>query len=346
MAAHEPQSLAAGVSSGLPAPSESAEPERGFGVQALLLAGDGQHSRSVQGRSKSFVEIGGRPMFLHVLETLLRTPEVSEVFVIGNAPAIEAELRASDLLELAFSLGCPVHVIPQRATLYENVWHGFLAAQPPGPIDPDRELLVVPADVPLAIPAEISQFMAEAWAADADYVLGLTPDVALQPFAPSAGQPGIDMACFNLADGRFRQNNLHLVRPMRIENRHYIEDMYESRYQKEFGSMLRLVGRLLRREYRHLWVLIPYAILHLAGVLDRQGLVRAARAVRRFVSLDVVERASSALLKTRFRTVNTGFGGAALDIDNDEDLAVAEKMLGAWRALQTERAAPVMLPPR
>jgi GTP:adenosylcobinamide-phosphate guanylyltransferase len=327
-------------------PREAPRPAHGFALQALLLAGDGRHSRSVQGRSKPFVEIDARPMFMHVLETLLRTPEVSEVFVVGNAPRIEAVLRGSDLLELAFALGRPVHVIPQRATLYENVWHGFLAAQPPGPVDPDREILVVPADIPLAIPAEISQFLAAAWAVDADYVLGLTPDIALQPFAPATGQPGIDMACFNLADGRFRQNNLHLVRPVRIANRHYIEDMYESRYQKELGSMLKLVGRVLRREYRQLWVLIPYAILHVAGMLDRRGLVGAAKRVRRFVSLDVVERASSGLLRTRFRTVTTGFGGAALDIDNDQDLAVAEKMLGPWKALQTERAAPVMLTPR
>ncbi len=316
------------------------------GVQALLLAGDGRHSRSIAGRSKGFVEIAGRPMFLHVLETLLKTPEVCEIFVVGNAPAIEAELRRSDLLERAFALGCPVHVIPQRATLYENVWHGFLAAQPPGPVDPDREILVVPADIPLAIPAEISQFIAQAWAADAEYALGLTPDLALKPFSPSGDQPGIEMACFNLADGRFRQNNLHLVRPIRILNRHYIEDMYESRYQKELGSMLRLVWRLLRREYRQLWVLMPYAVLHVAGVLDRRGHARASRFVRGFVSLATVERASSGILRTRFRTVTTGFGGAALDIDNDEDRAVAEKMLGSWRALQTERAGPAMLPGR
>jgi hypothetical protein len=285
-------------------------------------------------------------MFVHVLETLLRTPEVCEVFVVGNAPAIEAELRGGDLMERSLALGCPIHVIPQRSTLYENVWYGFLAAQPPGPVDPDREILVVPADIPLAIPEEISQFIAHAWAADAEYALGLTPDVALAPFAPSAGQPGIDMACFNLADGRFRQNNLHLVRPLRILNRHYIEDMYESRYQKELGSMLRLVWRVLRREYRQLWVLFPYLLLHLAGVLDRRGYVRAARFARGFVSLAVVEQASSGLLRTRFRTVTTGFGGAALDIDNDVDLAVAEKMLGPWKALQTERAGRAMLPGR
>jgi hypothetical protein len=61
------------------------------------------------------------------------------------------------------------------------------------------------------------------------------------------------------------------------------------------------------------------------------------------VSLATVERASSDILRTRFRTVTTGFGGAALDIDNDDDLAVAEKMLGPWKALQTERAGPAML---
>ena len=85
----EPLALATGADSFAPLHDPVAETRSG--VQALLLAGDGRHSRSVQGRSKPFVEIAGRPMFLHVLETLLRTPEVSEIFVVGDlALAIDA----------------------------------------------------------------------------------------------------------------------------------------------------------------------------------------------------------------------------------------------------------------
>ena len=52
----------------------------------------------------------------------------------------------------------------------------------------------------------------------------------------------------------------------------------------------------------------------------------------------MIERASSALLRTRFRTVTTELGGAAIDVDNEGDLEVVEKMLERWKALQVRLA--------
>ena len=102
--------------------------------------------------------------------------------------------------------------------------------------------------------------------------------------------------------------------------------------------MLRLGWRILRREYRNMWVLFFYGLMHLAGVLDRRGLRRAADRVRSWVSLRTVERGIGALLRTRFASVVTAHGGAALDVDNAEDLAVIEKNLERWKALQTRMA--------
>ena len=55
---------------------------------------------------------------------------------------------------------------------------------------------------------------------------------AFYPEAPGKG--GIHMAYFNLREGRFRQSNLHLIRPGRVLNRCYVEEMYEHRHQREF----------------------------------------------------------------------------------------------------------------
>jgi len=320
------------------------------GVPAILLAGDRAHSRAVGGESKAFVCVSGRTMVEYVLDALLHTRGVGDIYVIGDALRLQAQLRGSGMLEQAAARGRAVHVLPQRRTLYENVWHGFLATLPPSEVGADaahshseRAVLVVPADIPMVIPEEIEAFLASALAQPADYVLGLTPDFALHPFAPKHGQPGIEMACFNLSEGRFRQNNLHLVRPLRMENRLYIQDMYESRYQKELGSMVRLAFRVLIRELRNAWVLIPYLLLHIGGLLDRRGHVELARFVRSGVSLRIVERCASALLRTRFVTVTTGLGGAALDVDNDADLRAADKMLPTWRSMQTEIAQTAML---
>ncbi len=306
-------------------------------VQAVLLAGDRGHSRAVKGRSKGFVEVAGKPMLVHVLEALIHTPEVSEVFIVADIVRLEKALARHGCLELAAAHSCPVHVVPQRQSLLENVWHAFLRTLPARE-DPDHAILVVPADIPLVVPEEISEFIERASATGADHVVGLTPHPVLEQFAPRDGAPGMRMAYFNLAEGRFRQNNLNWSRPLRMGNRQYIQDLYENRYQKEVGSMLRLGARIVRKEWRNLWVLFPYLLMHVAGVLDRRGYARASDFVRSKVSLRTVERGLSAMLQTRFVTVETGLGGAALDVDNDEDLEVAEKMIERWKAMQIRTA--------
>ena len=304
-------------------------------MQAILLAGDRGYSKAVRGRSKAFLDVAGKPMLVHVLEALLHTPEVSEVFVVGDAARVEKAVSSYGCLQLAAVRGRPVHIVPQRNTLYENIWHTFLRTLPGGHEDPDHPVLVVPADIPLVVPEELSDFTRQALATGLDYVVGLTPHEVLQRYEPGDDGDGVVMASFNVAEGRYRQNNLHLVRPLRMGNRHYIQDMYENRYQKELGSTIRLAGRVVRKEFRNLWVLSYYVLMHLAGLFDRHGFERAANVVRRRVGLRGVERGIGALLQTRFTTVVTGLGGAALDVDNADDLEVVGKNLERWKAYQT-----------
>jgi GTP:adenosylcobinamide-phosphate guanylyltransferase len=303
-------------------------------IQAVLVAGDKGASRAIAGCSKAFVPLAGKPMVIHVLETLLRTPELSEVYVVGEVRQLEEAIAAAGCADLAAAAGCPIHVVPQRNSLFENVWETFLLMLRPGEPDTRRPILVVPADIPLTLPEEISDFIKKSLASGADYALGLSPDVALSAFAPRDGVDGITMAYFNLAEGRFRQSNLTVVRPLRIGNRRYIQDVYENRYQKELGSGLRLAWRILSREFRNLWVLFFFLLLHIGGVLDRRGYKRAADLLSSWVSLQAVERGMGAMLRTKLRFIVTEFGGAAIDIDNEADLAVAEKMLDRWKEMQ------------
>jgi len=308
-------------------------------IQAILVAGDRGASRAVRGRSKAFVEVAGKPMVVHVLESLLHTPEISEIYLVGNPARLEGAIADYGCLALAAARGCPVHVVPQRESLYANVWYTFLRTLRPGvPPDDSHGVLVVPADIPLVMPEEISTFVARALANGGDYVVGLSPESALAPFAPRDGAPGVEMAYFNLREGRFRQNNLHFVRALRMGNRHYIDDMYENRYQKELGSQVALAWRVLRKEWRNLWVLGCYFLIHAAGVLHRRGHLGAADAVRTRVPLAMIERAASSLLRTRFACVTTELGGAAIDVDNEADLEVVEKMLERWKAMQVRIA--------
>lgn len=311
------------------------------------MAGDRGASRAVRGVSKPFLQVGGKPMVIHVLEALLYTPEVSEVFVVGDPERLDQAFAEFGAAQLTTQSGKPVHIVPQRRSLYENVWHAFLRALPTPQRDsageiaaPDlnHAILVVPCDIPLVVPEELSEFLGQAFAVDADYVVGLTPAEAITQFGSVDGSEGIEMACFNLAEGRYRQSNLHYVRPLRLENRHYIQDVYESRYQKEWGNTAKLALKIFIHEFRNLKVLFFYALMLLAGWLDRRGRGRMAAYVRRYVSLGRAERCLSDLIRGRLVTVVTALGGAAIDVDNEADLAVLEKRLEEWKALQIRRA--------
>ena len=157
------------------------------------------------------------------------------------------------------------------------------------------------------------------------------------------------MAYFNLAEGRFRQSNLHLARPVRLTNRTYIEEMYEHRHQKEFGNIVSLAWRLLRSEQGGLRVVAYYCLMHLAGVTNRHGWRRLANSIRRWIPIGRVEQAVSTLLRTRYRFVVTDLGGCAVDVDNEHDYDVTQLRFEKWREAQAEKAerlyGPLALPP-
>ena len=162
---------------------------------------------------------------------------------------------------------------------------------------------------------------------------------SLESFYPrTPEEPGIRMAYFNLAEGRFRQSNLHLVKPGRIVNRHYIEEMYEHRYQKEFGNILRLAWKLLRTEQGGATLLFYYGLMHLAAIADRRGWKRTADRLRRGLPMRRVEATLSRLLRARLRFAVTDLGGAAIDIDNEHDYDAALVRFAEWRASQAARA--------
>ncbi len=325
-------------------------------VPAVVAAGDRRAAKAVYGESKVYLAIDDRPLVAHVVQTLQRVPEISEVWVVGNLARLEAVL-ATDAVQRG--LRKPLHLVPQQRNLYENCWETYRRLLPgappegrdPGPEDADRRVLYLSADLPFATPQEISEFVRRGAELDCDYVLGLATEEAMEAFYPERpGEAGIRMAYFNLREGRFRQNNLHLVKPARITNRFYIEEMYEHRYQKQFGQIAGLAWRLLRSEEGGLRVLFYYGLMHLAAVADRRGWRRTADRLRRWISLAKVEVALSLLLRSSLKTVVTDLGGCAVDIDNEEDFDAARGRFEVWRkrqeALAVERYGPLPLPSR
>ncbi|MBM4385103.1 MAG: NTP transferase domain-containing protein [Deltaproteobacteria bacterium] len=315
-------------------------------VPAIVTAGDGKASRAVYGDAKVYLDLAGRALVSRTVGTLMRVPEVSEVWVVGNAERLEKTLREDR--ELVASLTKPVYVVPQFGNLYENAWQTFrrlLPGAPPEGRDPqgdaelDQRVLYLSADLPFATPQEISVFIQRAVAAGCDYGLGLVTEDSLAPFYPDRGKPGIELAYFNVANGRVRQSNLHVVRPGRLGHRWYIEHMYEHRYQKELFHALALAWRILTLEGGGISLVLYFAVMHLAGLFDRMRLRGIADSLRQFVSFERINRACSQLLATRFQLIVTEVGGSGLDIDSERDIDIARERFEEWTTQQAEYAA-------
>jgi hypothetical protein len=324
-------------------------------IPAIVTAGDRRASKAIQGESKVYLEIGSRPLVARVVAALQQVPEVSEVWVVGDAERLEAVFARPDMRG---EIRKPLHVVPQFRNLYENGWETFRRLLPgagpdgrdPGPEDLDLPVLYLSADLPFATPQEISVFVRRGLEARVDYALGLVSEEAMAPFYPaSPGAPGIRMAYFNVREGRFRQSNLHVIRPARIANRHYVEEMYEHRYQREFRSIFGMAWRLLWTERAGLPVLAYFALMHLAGIADRSGWKALADRVRHWIRIERIERGCSALLRATFRFVRTEAGGCAVDIDNERDYAVSRRCFEDWHKGQLELAerlyGPALLAP-
>ncbi len=321
-----------------------------MGIPAIVAAGDRGAAKAVHGESKVFLDIDGRPLVAWVVACLQQVPEVSEVWVIGDAERLREVFARADV---AAGLTKPLHVVDQFRDLLENLWQGYRRVLPgapkggrdPMPGDEDVRVLFLSGDLPFATAQEISQFMRRALELDCDYALGLVTEESMHDFYPAApGEPGIHMATFNLREGRVRQSNLHLVRPGRLRNRQLIEEMYERRHQREIGPVIGLAWRLLRSE-RGGFTAVYYVLLrHLAGLADRRGLKRLADFLRRFVPVRRIERGCSDLLGTEFRFVVTEVGGCAIDIDTDADYEASLLRFRAWRERQAERAERLVGP--
>lgn len=319
------------------------EPAASLALPAIVAAGEGKASRAVHGESKVYLEIGGRPLVARVVSVLQRVPEVSEVWVVGNAERLGRVLGEPGLRA---ELVKPLHVVPQFRNLYENLWETWRRSLPgappegrdPGPEDRERAGLFLSGDLPFATPHELSSFVRRAVATGGDFVTGLVPDRAMAPFTAKApGEPGIEMAYFNVAEGRYRQSNLFLVRPAKLGHRFYVEEMYEHRYQKQLLPILGLAWRLLTREGGGFHVLWNFLVLQLAGIADRLGWRRLAGALRARLPLAKVERVMSRLMDTDFRFVATEVGGCAVDIDNEEDYDAARARFHEWYPAQIAR---------
>ena len=315
-----------------------------MGLPAIITAGDRRAAKAVYGESKVFLEVAGEPLVARVVDVLQSVPEVTEVWVVGNAERLDVVFDS----ERRARLTKPLHILEQYRNLFENCWETFRHALPdagPDGRDPESEaeldfqVLYLSGDLPFATPQEISEFIRRSQQTGADYACGLVPQESLVDFLPvKEGGAGIEVAYFNMREGRLRQSNLHLARPARMGARELIEEMYEHRHQKKVWNMVTLGLELLFQRGGGAAVLYFYLLVHFGGLADRWGWKGVANWFRSISKLSNAEWCVGRLLQTQFRFVITELGGCALDVDTEEEYDSVNERFHEWTASQEARA--------
>jgi len=306
-------------------------------VNAVLLAGDRRASIQLRSDNKAFLELKGEPLFIHVLRALLKAEGVGDVAIVGPSERIRAALEKCGISE-------HVVVVEQRENMVENFKVGYVAALG---LDPsvafwslkdsahkDTPVLVAPCDIPLVLPEEVNEFLTRSNLIEYDYSIGITSERILSRYHPGDGKPGIQMIYFHIKEDLMRHNNLHIAKPLTFEHLDYIEKMYEWRYQTRFANILRMLFSLLTNGWRLMKSMRIFILMQISLYYDRHGHPRLSDRLRSWVGFTRLEEGIGNALGARVQIVYTHFGGAALDADNEKDLAVIEQRYDEWMALQ------------
>ena len=210
--------------------------------------------------------------------------------------------------------------------------------------DEDRALrvLYLSGDLPFATPQEISEFIRRGLEADCDYAIGLVRRESLGDFLPAVpGGSGVEVAYFNMREGRLRQSNLHLAAPGKMGARELIGEMYEHRHQRSVSNMLALGFRILQHQGGGVRIVWGYALIHLGGLADRWGFSSLADWLRTRNTLARAEDGVSRLLQTRCRFVFTELGGCAIDVDTEREYDAVQERFEEWNEALKARAKAI-----
>ncbi len=306
---------------------------------AIVLAGDRVASKPIKDENKAFLRFRGTPLIVYTLRALLKSRRIDEIIVVGPAEQVRRVIK-----------GYAVRVVNQGANIIENAIIGYLTAigvrpRAAGEVEDqfdrlahsahrETPALFLSCDMPLLSAYEVDEFLERSDMVHYDYSIGLTDESVLEAYRPTAESPGIEMSCFHLAEARCRHNNLHFGKPLKATGLSSVERMYELRYQKKFLNAARSVLHILRAGIRTFAGVKYFLMLQLARRLGEGARGWLYETVRRGNGIDHIVGVIGDILGLRVQTVFTSYGGAVLDVDNAEDLRIAEQMYDAWTAHQ------------
>lgn len=311
--------------------------ERHKTLNAVILAGDRRASIEVKNDNKAFLLLKETPLLIHILRAMKQSRFVQDISVIGPADRLHEVLG-----RYAAELQGPgeIRVVEQRQNMIENFKAAYIDSlglpqstsfdSLRGTEYAETPVLVAPCDIPLLTPWEIDEFIMQSNLRDYDYSIGITSEKVLKHYHPSGGKPGIQMIYFHVREDLMRHNNLHIGRPLKFEHLDYIEKMYEWRYQTHLFNVLRMMFALLMISRRFFAALKVFAFLQLSLYYDRHGHPRLADRMRMHAPLDALPLGIGRIIGARTEVVYTHLGGAALDVDHDENLDAMDAMYDTW----------------
>lgn len=307
-------------------------------IDAGILIGDRGKTRPIQGKNKNFLELNGLPLFFYSLKALEESQYVERIFIVGDQERIEESILCN-IRTLKFP--DKIIALEQRRNLFENAFVAFDKAlevekgknRISEGTGEEKPMLYLPGDTPLITPQEIDEFLEQCDVDYIDYSLGMSSEEGLMPFYPTGKQRGIKMAYFYLKGKKYRQNNLHLIKPLKIKNRHSIQRIYDYRYQKQFIYFLKLLFAFYRAHVQRRGIYY-FLILHWNLFLSRIGLEGLTPFFSRVISVGDIEEAVRNFFGCHFRIVETKLTGAALDIDNEKDYETMQIRFDFWKEYQ------------
>ena len=305
---------------------------------AILLAGEGESSYKVYHQHKAFLEINGKCIISYVVEALQQVESIKDIYIVGSQNKLKQTLGDSGV---DFYYPKTIYLVEQQTNLYENIFQTFLKTISCGKdsltVDlevsqnKDKSVLIVPCDSPLLTPHEVEYFISHSDTNNYDHILGLIPEESLKQFYPTESLPGIKMAYLHLRENNYRINNLHLVKPLRIGNREYVQKMYQYRYQRDFKKIVlfgrNLLGKIKLKYYR------CYIGLQLCQFFASIGWKLPVKYFKKWTAKKDMENCISNLLNTRFKGLEVPYPGAALDIDRDSDYEAIKTRYNEWHDL-------------
>ena len=307
---------------------------------SIILLGDAGASRQVHGTNKALLKINGIPSFIYVLTALEKAEKIDRICLIGPKEKITQEIENyHHLLEDKKE----IIALEQGSTLFSNAWKSFLYLYPEAKESTsitsdqsEKAVLYIPGDVPLTTSFEIDTFLNLCEVDIYDLFQGFTPAESLYYFYPQKGKLGITSNYFYAREGKYRHNNLHLVKPLKVKNREYIQKVYDFRYQRDFSNIAKLAIEFIKAHVglQGFWC---YGLLHWHQLLSRMHLTPLTLPTRKLLPLSLVERCVSSILGTRFTTVTSPLAGTVLDIDNENDFQAMCEMFVDWQDYQNKR---------